>query len=79
MKYTEEEHFVYNEPFDGYTLFTPWFSTMTYLITNNERVVHTWKSQYKPALSVYLLKMNYTIIKLDLLENQIYKILMIFL
>jgi hypothetical protein len=42
--------------FDGYTLFTPWFSTKTYLIDSKKRVVHKWKSQYFPALSTYLLE-----------------------
>jgi len=40
---------------DGYILFTPWLSTKTYLI-HNWRVVHRWKSQYMPGLSVYLLE-----------------------
>ena len=40
---------------DGYILFTPWFSTKSYLL-NDWKIVHTWKSQYIPGLSVYLLE-----------------------
>jgi len=40
----------------GYTLFAPMQSRMTYLIDNKGRLVHTWLSQYHPGLSVYLLE-----------------------
>jgi len=39
----------------GYTLFTPLLSDTTYLIDNDGLVVHTWKSDYAPSGSVYLL------------------------
>ena len=42
--------------FEGYTLFAPMDSEMTYLIDNYGRVVHTWESQFTPNLSVYLLE-----------------------
>ncbi|MDA3838969.1 MAG: aryl-sulfate sulfotransferase [Candidatus Delongbacteria bacterium] len=42
--------------FEGYTLFAPMASEITYLIDNYGRVVHTWESQYRPNLSVYLLE-----------------------
>jgi hypothetical protein len=40
---------------DGYTLFSPLFDTNTYLINNDGDVVKTWKSDYGPGNSVYLL------------------------
>lgn len=43
-------------PFDGYTLFAPMASTIAYLIDNSGEVIHTWESDYNPALSVYLLE-----------------------
>ncbi len=46
-----------NEPsaFSGYTLFSPSSSTMTYLIDNEGRLIHSWSSAYKPGQAVYLL------------------------
>jgi len=46
-----------NEPkaFRGYTLFSPIGSTTTYLIDNEGRLIHSWKSDYRPGQSVYLL------------------------
>jgi len=43
------------EAFDGLNLFGPIDSGMTYLIDNGGRVVHTWESNYRPALQPYLL------------------------
>ncbi len=40
----------------GYTLFAPVGSTTTYLIDSYGRLVHTWPSSYRPALSAYLLE-----------------------
>ena len=39
---------------DGYTLFSPRETTMTYLIDNHGRQVHSWSSEYRPGVSVYL-------------------------
>lgn len=39
----------------GYTLFSPMQSTETYLIDELGNTVHTWQSDYRPGLSVYLL------------------------
>jgi hypothetical protein len=44
------------QPSDGYTLFAPMRSTITYMIDNSGEVIHTWESDYRPALSVYLLE-----------------------
>jgi hypothetical protein len=44
------------EAFEGYTLFSPVVSLKTYLINNSGEIVHQWKSNFKPALSVYLLE-----------------------
>lgn len=38
----------------GYTLFAPVASHTTYLIDMGGRVVNTWTSAYRPALSIYL-------------------------
>jgi len=40
----------------GYTLFAPKHHTLIYLIDNQGRAVHSWKSQYEPGQSVYLLE-----------------------
>ena len=45
-----------NEIFEGYTLFAPEYSKKTYLINNEGKVVHTWKSNHTQALQVYLLE-----------------------
>ncbi len=39
--------------YDGYTLFSP--NEYTYLIDNCGKHIHSWQSNYKPGLSVYLL------------------------
>ena len=47
-----------NDPraFQGYTLIAPTTSTNTYLIDMQGKVVKTWKSDYIPACSAYLLE-----------------------
>ena len=47
-----------NDPraFPGYTLFAPKHHTMIYLMDNEGQAVHSWKSQYEPGQSVYLLE-----------------------
>ena len=45
-----------DEAFEGYTLYSPAISQYTYLINNSGDIVHQWRSNYKPALSVYLLE-----------------------
>jgi formylglycine-generating enzyme required for sulfatase activity/phosphatidylethanolamine-binding protein (PEBP) family uncharacterized protein len=40
----------------GYTLFAPKHHTMIYLMDNQGRAVHSWKSQYEPGQSVHLLE-----------------------
>ena len=45
-----------NEIFEGYTLFAPEYSKKTYLINNEGKVVHKWKSNHAQALQVYLLE-----------------------
>jgi formylglycine-generating enzyme required for sulfatase activity len=46
-----------NEPkaCPGYTLFAPKHNHTVYLINNDGQVVHSWKSEYEPGQSVYLL------------------------
>ena len=41
--------------FAGYTLFAPISSTSAFLIDNYGRLVHSWETTHRPALSVYLL------------------------
>jgi Arylsulfotransferase (ASST) len=47
-----------NDPrtFPGYTLLAPIQSRTTYLIDMQGKVVHTWESQYRPALGTWLLE-----------------------
>jgi hypothetical protein len=42
--------------FIGYTLFAPLMSNFTYLIDNKGRLVHSWRSSFRPGLSAYLLE-----------------------
>lgn len=44
------------ESFNGYTLFAPIKSNITYLINNCGEKVHSWTSQHEPGLSCYLLE-----------------------
>ena len=53
----------------GYTLFSPLFSTSTYLIDNNGLLVHEWESDYSPAMTAYLLE-NGNLIKWLFTENE---------
>jgi hypothetical protein len=42
--------------FNGYTLFAPTRSNVTYLINNEGRLVQSWQSNYPPGQSAYLLE-----------------------
>jgi len=44
-----------SEAFEGYTLYSPLGPQDTYLIDNTGQTVHSWTSDYGPALSTYLL------------------------
>lgn len=41
--------------FNGYTLMAPKHNTITYLLDNQGRCVNSWKSEYEPGQSCYLL------------------------
>ena len=58
---------IFNDPraFEGYTLFSPEYSTNTYLINNSGEIVHTWGSNYIQGLAVYLLE-NGNLLRSDL-------------
>jgi hypothetical protein len=45
----------FSNTFRGYILYTPEYSTHTYLIDNNGSVVHSWDSDYLQGMGVYLL------------------------
>ena len=51
--------------FEGYTLFSPEYCRYTFLINNNKRIIHWWKSDYIQGLGTYLLD-NKELIRLDL-------------
>ena len=53
---TKNNKSIDEEPWDGYTLFAPEYSTVTYLIDMNENVIHTWESNYIQGLAAYLLE-----------------------
>jgi formylglycine-generating enzyme required for sulfatase activity len=59
-----------NDPraYQGYTLLAPKQYTTTYLIDNQGLVVHTWKSQYPPGQSCYLLP-NGNLIRAGSIQN----------
>jgi hypothetical protein len=42
--------------YDGYTLFTPEYSTYTYLINNAGEVVKTWKTPFMQGMATHLLE-----------------------
>src|SRR4029077_9576377 len=44
------------QAFQGYTLLAPIKSTKTYLIDMEGRIVRTWVSDSRPAMSAYLLE-----------------------
>ena len=47
-----------NDPqsYNGYTLFCPLSSTITYLVDNCGFEVHRWNSSYRPGIAVYILE-----------------------
>jgi Arylsulfotransferase (ASST) len=54
----------YNDPYEGYTLFGPEYSTFTYLIDMDGKIVHLWKSDYIQGFGTYLLE-NGDLLRLD--------------
>ena len=54
----------YSEPYEGYTLFGPEYSTYTYLIDMNGKIVYSWKSDYIQGFGTYLLE-NGDLLRLD--------------
>jgi len=52
----DKEKFISPFESDAYTLFSPEYSGITYLIDMRGRVVHTWESNYIQGLAVYLLE-----------------------
>jgi len=55
--------------FTGYTLFAPKHNLVTYLMDNQGRVVHQWKSGYEPGQSAYLMP-NGHLIRAGMLKVQ---------
>lgn len=58
-----------NEPFEGYTLFTPEFTTKTLLINNDGETIHSWESNNIQGLPVYLLENGHLIRGCSSLRN----------
>jgi Arylsulfotransferase (ASST) len=54
--------------YDGYTLFSPLYSPVTYLIDMHGRLVHSWASEGTPAHAVYLLE-DGTLLRTLKIEN----------
>ncbi|MGA2496383.1 MAG: aryl-sulfate sulfotransferase [Tepidisphaeraceae bacterium] len=44
-----------SKAYNGYTLFAPKHNTVTYLMDNQGRAVHQWKSNFEPGQSAHLL------------------------
>ena len=53
----------------GYTLLAPKHNTTTYLLDNQGRAVHEWKSEYEPGQSVYL-KPNGNLLRTCMTKNR---------
>lgn len=45
-----------NNSFDGYTLFSPEYSTNTYLINNSGEIVHMWEGSYIQGLGLNIME-----------------------
>ena len=43
-------------PYEGYNLYNALNSTTTYLVDNDDTILHTWSSDYTPGLAYYLLE-----------------------
>ena len=50
------EFFNFKESYKGFTLFSPQLSKYTYLVDNDGKTVHSWKSKHIQGLGVYLLE-----------------------
>ncbi|MCP4345241.1 MAG: DUF1565 domain-containing protein [Desulfobacterales bacterium] len=61
------------EPYPGYTLFMPINSSTTYLIDNDGNTVHSWDSNFDPALSVYLLE-NGNLMRTAKIQNDVFDV-----
>ena len=61
------------DAYEGYTLFSPEYSSYTYLINNNGRILHWWKSEYIQSFGVVLGE-NGNLYRLDLpYDNPIFR------
>lgn len=58
-----------NTKIASFTLFSPMQSTDTYLIDQQGNTVHTWQSDYRPGLSVYLLE-NGELLRSGVINNK---------
>ena len=58
-----------NDPFEGYTFFGPEYSRYTYLIDNDKKIVHYWKSDYIDCLGHYLTEDGYLLRMCLIFEN----------
>ena len=64
---TEQE--ISGDSYDGYTLFTPEFTTKTLLINNDGETIHSWESNNIQGLPVYLLENGHLIRGCSSLRN----------
>lgn len=58
-------------PSEGYTLFAPIASTMTYLIDNEGYIINSWESNTRPGQSVYLLE-NGNLLRTGIVPSEIF-------
>ena len=58
--------------FDGYTLYTPLRSNLTYLLNMEGEIVHEWKSEHHPSNSAYLLPNGNLMRSAKVLGNEVF-------
>ena len=66
------EYLDIDESCPGYTIFSPMLSLSTYCINTKGEVVHTWESNLRPRLSVYLLEDGSILRPGDIVPNPVF-------
>ena len=64
--------FFMDEAFNGYTLFSPEYSTMTYLMDKQGNIAHSWESQFIQGLGLSLLENGNLLRTVLLYDNPVF-------